>query len=96
MTSIVHGSLHRHHWYDGIAGNYYDIGWNTMLGLKKGYSGETKVNFSLRGTPCHRVDFHHNVFRRGEGPSIDSHRVKDPANKFSGPVGQTSSITGPR
>jgi hypothetical protein len=77
----VHGSLHLHHWYDGIAGNYFDVGWNTMLGLKKSYSDATKVNFSLRGTPCHRLDLHHNVFRRGEGASVES-RAKDPANKF--------------
>ena len=77
----VHGSLHRHHWYDGIGGDYYDIGWNTPLGLKKGYNGETKVNVNLRGTPCFRVDLHDNVFRRSESSSITS-RVKDAANRL--------------
>ncbi len=77
----VHGSLHRTHWYGGIAGNYYDVGWNTILGLKKSYNGESKVNFSLRGTPCHRADLHHNIFRRSESESIESQTL-DPANKL--------------
>lgn len=74
----VHGSLHRTHWYGGIAGNYYDVGWNTILGLKKSYNGNSKVNFSLRGTPCHRVDLHHNIFRRSEGKSIESQTLDAP------------------
>jgi hypothetical protein len=77
----VHGSLHRTHWYDGIAGNYYDVGWNTVLGLKKSYNGQTKVNVNVRGTPCRRIDLHHNVFRRSESASIES-RALDPANTF--------------
>ena len=77
----VHGSLHRTHWYDGIAGDYYDIGWNTPLGLEKGYNGETKVNVNIRGTPCLRVDLHDNVFRRSESKSIAS-SVKDAGNRF--------------
>jgi hypothetical protein len=77
----VHGSLHRSHWYDGIAGNYYDVGWNTVLGLKKSYDGQPKVNVSVRGTPCHRVDLHHNVFRRSESKTIASLSL-DPANKL--------------
>ena len=27
----VHGSLHPGHWYGGIAGDAFDIGWNTFL-----------------------------------------------------------------
>ena len=77
----VHGSLHRKRWNDGIAGNYFDVGWNTLLGLRKSYDGQAKVNVNVRGTPCHRIDLHHNVFRRSKSKSIAS-QVLDPANKF--------------
>lgn len=77
----VHGSLDDG--AGGIAGNYYDVGWNTILGLKKSYAilFKNKVNFKLRGTPCHRVDLHHNIFRRTENQSIKSQSL-DSANKL--------------
>jgi hypothetical protein len=69
----VHGSLHRKHWYDGIAGNYYDIGWNTILGIKTNDTlWNPQFHFKLRGTPCRFVDLHHNIFRRSESDSIAS------------------------
>ena len=40
-----HGSLHPGDWYGGIAGDYFDIGWNTFL-------QGSHYDFNERGTPC--------------------------------------------
>src|SRR4030095_8684231 len=71
----VHGSLDRGHWNGGISGNYYDVGWNTLLQTDH-------LNFEQRGTPCRRADIHHNIFRhKSEGDAIKS-QTEDRANRF--------------
>jgi VCBS repeat protein len=88
----IHGTHDPGHWEGGLGGNYFDIGWNTVLGVENAYKSGfwhglyvffagDKVNFNLRGTPCLRVDLHENVFRRGEGSSIKSESV-DGGNKL--------------
>lgn len=78
----VHGSLHEHHWYGGIAGDYYDIGWNAFLHVRDKYEDKDRVNFDIRGTPCHRVDLHDNVFRRSPAESFNHVESLDPVHRF--------------
>jgi hypothetical protein len=59
----VHGSGNPGHWFDGIAGDRFDIGWNTFL--PTGHP-----NFVLRGTPCRFVSFHDNVTQQSQGDAI--------------------------
>jgi hypothetical protein len=66
----VHGSLHPGHWYGGIAGDAFDIGWNTFLPRER-------RNFHLRGTPCRFVAFHDNVTQQSREDAIKS-QSEDP------------------
>jgi hypothetical protein len=78
----VHGSLCVGHWGGGIAGNYFDVGWNTILHLRHVAYDTIWVNFSHRGTPCVRTDLHHNVFRhKTESDAVES-LILDSANRF--------------
>jgi hypothetical protein len=61
----VHGSLHPDHWYGGIAGDAFDIGWNTFLPT-------SRPNFHLRGTPCRFVAFQNNVTQQSRQDAIKS------------------------
>jgi FG-GAP-like repeat len=79
----IHGSLHPDHWYGGIAGDAFDIGWNTFL-------PKEHRNFHLRGTPCRFVAFHHNLTQQSRQDAIKS-QSEDPvklviwANTFDAP-----------
>lgn len=55
-TLDSHGSDDPGHWNGGIAGDIFDIGWNTFLTT-------SRPNFMQRGTPCHYSYFHDNVSR---------------------------------
>ncbi|MEO8551919.1 MAG: RICIN domain-containing protein [Kofleriaceae bacterium] len=52
----VHGScgVEDHHWAGGIAGDLFDVGWNSFLTTRS-------PTFSIRGTPCDHAEFHDNV-----------------------------------
>lgn len=50
----VHGTSHPGHWYDGTAGDLFDVGFNTF------FSGE-HPNVKLRGRPCKHALVHDNV-----------------------------------
>jgi len=83
----IHGTLHPTSWDAGLAGYYFDIGFNTALGRIKYYNGNTRPNFFLRGTPCLRVDLHDNIFRRARifaiaSNSLDPSRLVQSANIF--------------
>jgi hypothetical protein len=87
----IHGTQPEHSWDHGLAGHYFDIGWNTATGTEKYYQSPTfrdpRPNFYLRGTPCLRVDLHHNVFRQSESAAIhenseDDSRLVRTANIF--------------
>jgi hypothetical protein len=43
--------------FGGRAGQYFDIGWNTFLGINR-------QNFDLRGEPSAMVEYHHNISLR--------------------------------
>jgi hypothetical protein len=66
----MHGSLHPGHWYDGLSGDYFDIGWNTFL-----HSGHENIN--QRGTPCRFTAIHDNIFVQSQGDAIVT-RTTDP------------------
>ena len=55
----VHGSVKRapdgESWQGGYAGDYFDIGWNTLLSSDHMYVDQ-------RGTPCRFTAIHHNIF----------------------------------
>jgi hypothetical protein len=69
----MHGSLHtdpnepKPHNVDGIAGDYFDVGWNTVLPTQH-------ENVNVRGTPCRavRTSIHDNVFIQSKDDSITS------------------------
>jgi FG-GAP-like repeat/Ricin-type beta-trefoil lectin domain len=67
----VHGCGHGDAWYGGIAGDAFDIGWNTFLPT-------ARRNFHLRGTPCRVVAFHHNLTQQSQQDAIKS-QSEDPA-----------------
>ena len=56
-------------WEGGVAGDYFDVGWNTVL-------ADQHVNVDLRGTPCRFVAIHDNVFRQSQGDVIENHSTK--------------------
>jgi hypothetical protein len=66
----MHGSLHPGHWYDGLSGDYFDVGWNTFL-----HTGF--VNINQRGTPCRFTAIHDNIFLQSESDAIIT-RTTDP------------------
>jgi hypothetical protein len=71
----VHGSLCVHHWGGGIAGSYFDVGWNTVLQTDA-------MSFFQRGSPCLRTDIHHNIFRHKTESEAIGARTFDSANRF--------------
>jgi FG-GAP-like repeat len=90
----VHGSLNVGHWNGGIAGNYFDVGWNTILHLRHFANNSIRVNFSHRGTPCVRTDLHHNIFRhKTESDAVES-QILDSANRFKR-WANTFNVSGP-
>jgi hypothetical protein len=66
----VHGSLHPGHWYGGIAGDAFEIGWNTFV-------SPDRENVELRGTPCRFLAVHDNVHRQSQGDAF-KHQSEDP------------------
>jgi hypothetical protein len=66
----VHGSLHPGHWYGGIAGDAFEIGWNTFV-------SPDRENVELRGTPCRFLAVHDNVHRQSQGDAF-THQSEDP------------------
>jgi ricin-type beta-trefoil lectin protein/VCBS repeat protein len=65
----MHGSMHPGHWYDGISGDYFDVGWNTILPTEH-------ENVNVRGTPCRAVRIHDNVFIQSKSDAIASRSTK--------------------
>lgn len=65
----VHGGLQPGTWTGGAAGDYFDIGWNTVLATDE-------RNLAHRGTPCRDIaramNFHDNVLLRSESESIQT------------------------
>lgn len=61
----AHGSLHPGHWYGGIAGDYFDLGWNTFLTTDE-------ADMNLRGTPCRFMAFHDNSTQQSQGDAVVS------------------------
>ena len=51
------------HMEGGLAGDYFDIGWNTFL-----HSDFANIHDS--GTPCRFTAIHHNIFLQSEGDAI--------------------------
>jgi hypothetical protein len=67
----MHGSNTRPegpHWQGGTAGDYFDVGWNTILPSRH-------TNVDLRGTPCRFAAIHHNVFTRSKSAAIENHSL---------------------
>lgn len=64
----MHGSLHPSHWYDGLAGDYFDVGSNTFLRTD---SVNYKANVNQRGTACRFTAIHDNVFLQSQAQAID-------------------------
>jgi hypothetical protein len=71
-----HGSLHPGSWYDGIAGDYFDIGWNTFLQT-------SHYDFNQRGTPCRYTTFHNNVSTQAQSGAFLT-RTTNPSETFVG------------
>jgi hypothetical protein len=59
----AHGSCQPGHWDGGLSGDYFDIGWNTVLSTGH-------LNFMQRGTPCRFAAIHNNVFLQSESAAI--------------------------
>ena len=61
----MHGTLHPEHWYGGVSGDSFDIGWNTFLPTNH-------KNVNQRGTPCRCTMIHDNVFLQSESAAIET------------------------
>jgi hypothetical protein len=68
----MHGSRPPHHWSEGLAGDYFDVGWNTFLRTNVDYH---IANVNQRGYSCRFIKVHNNVFLQSEGSAI-----RDPFN----------------
>lgn len=71
----MHGSLNPHHWTGGLAGDYFDVGWNTFLKTDKtiwpiGVYGKFIANVNQRGYSCRFTEIHNNVFLQSQGDAI--------------------------
>lgn len=62
----MHGSLNPGHWEGGIAGDYFDVGWNSVLA-----NGHTIID--MRGTPCRKPIIQFNVFVHGSDGLFENH-----------------------
>ncbi len=64
----MHGSEsgEESHWQGGISGDYFDVGWNTILPNRH-------INIDVRGTPCRFAAFHDNVFTQSKSAAIENH-----------------------
>jgi hypothetical protein len=69
----MHGSEntpdHPSQWVGGHTGDHYEVGSNTFL-----HTGHQ--NIDVRGTPCHFVRIHDNVFRQAQRFVIENHSTK--------------------
>ena len=79
----IHGSLHPGHWFDGISGDAFEIGFNTFMPTNH-------PNFNDRGTPCRFVSFHDNVTPLSQADafltrSTDPNKTVISSNIFSSP-----------
>jgi hypothetical protein len=77
--------------YGGEAGEYFDIGWNTIRGEQGYYQTQTRPAFMLRGKPAIGAYFHDNVVVHDDaGKAV---RLKDPGLQCLeyGPSGPTYS-----
>jgi hypothetical protein len=54
------------HWLGGTAGDYYDVGWNTIL-------PNHHTNIDDRGTPCRFTAIRDNVFTQSRSDAIENH-----------------------
>ena len=75
----MHGSENPGHWQGGHTGDYYDVGWNTIL--HKGH-----MNIDIRGTPCRFIAIHDNIFIQSKSDAIQSASTSPYvswANKFN-------------
>lgn len=72
----MHGSLNPHHWNGGLAGDYFDVGWNTFLKTDKtlwllgSVYGKFIANVNQRGYSCRFTQIHNNVFLQSQGNAI--------------------------
>lgn len=55
----MHGSRHTHHWYDGWAGDYFDVGSDTFLATNH---NNYNSNINQRGASCRFTAIHDDVF----------------------------------
>jgi hypothetical protein len=66
----MHGSVYNapdgNHWEGGVSGDYFDIGWNTILPFQHN-------NIDDRGTPCRFNAIHDNVFTLDKASAIENH-----------------------
>ncbi len=81
----MHGSVAKtadgHEWEGGIAGDYFDVGWNTVLPNRH-------INIDVRGTPCRFAAFHDNVFTQAKSALLENHSTAPLIfwnNQFSAP-----------
>jgi len=58
--------VHFGHWQGGIAGDYFDVGSNTVI-------PDGHTNLDLRGTPCRKSIVQYNVFTRSKSEAIENH-----------------------
>jgi hypothetical protein len=72
----MHGSKPPGSWSSGLAGDYFDVGWNTFLKtdttvpITGGVVGPFIANVNERGTSCRFIQIHDNVFLQIEGNAI--------------------------
>ena len=76
----MHGSLPPGSWSQGLAGDYFDVGWNTFLKtvdttIFGWVLGNYIANVNQRGYSCRFIQIHKNVFLQPKGSAI-----RDPFN----------------
>jgi len=73
----MHGSKPPGHWSSGLAGDYFDVGWNTFLKtdttIAGGVVGNFIANVNQRGYSCRFTEIHNNVFLQSESNAITDH-----------------------
>lgn len=63
----MHGNENPGNWYNGVAGDYFDVGSNTFLATD---TGNYLANVNQRGAPCRFTKIHDNVFLQRKGQAI--------------------------
>lgn len=89
----MHGSYPPSHWYDGLTGDYFDVGWNTFLKTNDGIGGNYSANVNQRGYSCRFIEIHNNVFLQPQQSAITD--VGNPAVEYGNPPNVQDPTQGP-